>query len=444
VALDFKILSNLSLQCPRGKELLFDERMRANLSESNHPNDLLFMKIGIIREGKIPADQRSPFTPEILYEIQNSFGDSLSLCVEKSEFRCFTDEEYVAQGIEVVTDLSEADILFGVKEVPIQHLIPEKIYFFFSHTIKKQPKNQALLQAILAKSIRLIDYELLKNPAGERVVAFGRWAGIVGAYNAFWTYGKKTGLFDIKRAIACKDLVDLKVELKKVALPPIKIIVTGSGRVGKGVLEILEILGIKEVEPQDFLLNDFEDPVFACLSSSDYLRRKLDGGFDKAHFYANPEAYESHFLPFAQVGEILIAAAYWDPKAPRLFELPAIQSPDFSISVIADITCDLDGSIPTTRRATTIVDPVYDVDRRTTEELPAFGKQDSISVMAIDNLPCELPRESSAEFARQLREWVIPELGKDISPILEKATIARDGDLTLEFMYLSDYVNAAS
>ncbi len=402
------------------------------------------MKIGIIREGKIPADQRTPFTPELLHEIQKGVGASLSFCVETSEVRCFTAEEYQQQGIEVVSDLSDADILFGVKEVPIAQLIPEKTYFFFSHTIKKQPKNKALLQAILAKSIRLIDYELLKNPTGERVVAFGRWAGIVGAYNAFWTYGKKTGLFEIKRAAACKDLEDLKVELKKVVLPPIKIIVTGRGRVGKGVLEILEILGIKEVEPQDFLLNDFEDPVFVCLSSSDYLRRKSDGTYEQADFYANPETYESQFLPFAQVGEILIAAAYWDPKAPRLFELPAIQSPDFSISVIADITCDLDGSIPTTRRASTILDPVYDVDRRTTGELPAFGKQDSISVMAIDNLPCELPRESSAEFARQLRDWVIPELGKDISPILEKATIARDGDLTLEFMYLSDYVSDAS
>ncbi len=415
--------------------------MRAKLSESIYPNDLLFMKIGIIREGKIPADQRSPFTPEILQEIQKSFGDILSICVEKSDFRCFTDKEYEEKGIEVVTDISEADILFGVKEVPINQLIPEKTYFFFSHTIKKQPKNQALLQAILAKSIRLIDYELLKNPAGERVVAFGRWAGIVGAYNAFWTYGMKTGLFEIKRAIACRDLEDLKVELKKVVLPPIKIIVTGSGRVGKGVLEILEILGIQEVEAQDFLQKDYEEPVFVCLSSSDYLRRKSDGGFERSHFYANPESYESHFLPFAQVGEILIAAAYWDPRAPRLFEMAAIQSPNFSVSVIADITCDLDGSIPTTRRASTILEPIYDVDRRTAEELPAFGKQNSISVMAIDNLPCELPRESSAEFARQLREWVIPELGKDISPILEKATIAREGDLTLEFMYLSDYVN---
>ena len=399
------------------------------------------MKIGIIREGKIPGDQRAPFTPEILKSVADSFADQLECCVEQSNLRAFSNQEYLDKGVEIVVDMSDVDVLFGVKEVPIEQLIPNKTYFFFSHTIKKQAKNKGLLQAILAKSIRLIDYELLKNPAGERVVAFGRWAGIVGAYTAFWTYGKKTGLFEISRAMALKDLEGLKGELKQVVLPPIKIIVTGRGRVGKGVLEILEILKIKEVSSQEFLFQQFDEPVFVVVSSSDYLRRKSDGGFDKTHFYAYPEDYESHFLPFAEVGELLIAAAYWDPKAPRLFELDAIKSSNFSISVIADITCDLNGSIPTTHRTTTILDPIYDVDRKTAQELPAFGKQDSISVMAIDNLPCELPRESSTEFAQQLCQWVIPELGKANSSILEKATIARDGDLTLEFMYLSDYVD---
>jgi len=399
------------------------------------------MKIGIIREGKIPGDQRAPFTPEILKSVADSFADQLECCVEQSNLRAFSNQEYLDKGVEIVVDMSDVDVLFGVKEVPIEQLIPNKTYFFFSHTIKKQAKNKGLLQAILAKSIRLIDYELLKNPAGERVVAFGRWAGIVGAYTAFWTYGKKTGLFEISRAMALKDLEGLKGELKQVVLPPIKIIVTGRGRVGKGVLEILEILKIKEVSSQEFLFQQFDEPVFVVVSSSDYLRRKSDGGFDKTHFYAYPEDYESHFLPFAEVGELLIAAAYWDPKAPRLFELDAIKSSNFSISIIADITCDLNGSIPTTHRTTTILDPIYDVDRKTAQELPAFGKQDSISVMAIDNLPCELPRESSTEFAQQLCQWVIPELGKANSSILEKATIARDGDLTLEFMYLSDYVD---
>ncbi len=399
------------------------------------------MKIGIIREGKVPPDARVPFTPLQLKEISEKYGPELTFMVESSPFRCYSDEEYQAQGIEVVEDISQADYLFGVKEVPIDNLIAEKTYFFFSHTIKKQIKNRKLLRNILQKDIRLLDYEVLKDQSGERVVAFGRWAGIVGAYNAFLTYGKKTGLYDLRRASECRDLEDLKVELKKVTLPPVKIVVTGHGRVGKGVLEILQMLGITRVDTHEFLHSYFEEPVFVVLSSGDFNRRKSDGGFDREEFYSNPELYESHFLKFAEAGEILIAAAYWNPGAPRLFELEDISSPDFSISVIADITCDVGGSIPTTFRASTILDPIYDVDRETGSELPAFGKQTSISVMAIDNLPCELPRESSAEFGKQLMQWVIPALFEENSPILERATLARDGDLTLEYMYLSDFVS---
>ncbi|MFL0683714.1 alanine dehydrogenase [Algoriphagus aquaeductus] len=399
------------------------------------------MKIGIIREGKIPPDKRTPFIPAQLRELSEKYGDQLTFLVESSPIRSYTDQEYLDAGIEVVTDISRADILFGVKEVPVDQLIPDKTYFFFSHTIKKQAKNRALLKNILQKNIRLLDYEVLKNESGERVVAFGRWAGIVGAYNAFWTYGKKTGLYDLRRAAECHDLQDLKSELSKVSLPPVKIVVTGSGRVGKGVAEVLGILKIKQVDTQEFLHFYFEEPVYVVLSSSDYNRRKSDGGYDREEFYSFPERYESHFSKFAEAGEILIASAYWNPGAPRLFELKEISSPDFSLSVIADVTCDVDGSIPTTFRASTIQDPVYDVDRDSGEELPAFGKQTSISVMAIDNLPCELPRESSAEFGRQLSEWVIPALLEEYSPILERATIARDGDLTLEYMYLTDFVN---
>lgn len=398
------------------------------------------MKIGIIREGKVPPDARVPFTPAQLRQISEKYGSELTFLVESSPFRCYSDDEYLAQGIEVVEDISKADYLFGVKEVPIDKLISDKTYFFFSHTIKKQIKNRQLLRSILHKNIRLIDYEVLKDESGERVVAFGKWAGIVGAYNAFLTYGKKTGLYDLRRATECRDLEDLKFELKKVTLPPVKIVVTGHGRVGKGALEILQILRIAQVDVHEFLHNYFEEPVFVILSSGDFNRRKSDGGFDREEFYANPELYESHFLKFAEAAEILIAAAYWNPGAPRLFEMEDINSPDFSISVIADITCDVGGSIPTTFRASTILDPIYDVDRETGVELPAFGKQTSISVMAIDNLPCELPRESSAEFGNQLIDWVIPALFEENSPILERATIARDGDLTLEYMYLSDFV----
>jgi alanine dehydrogenase len=398
------------------------------------------MKIGIIREGKNPPDKRSPFTPDQLQSLNQKFEGQLKFYVESSPIRCFSDEEYESKGVEVIFDISGCDVLFGVKEVPIANLIPDKTYFFFSHTIKRQAYNRGLLQAVLGKNIRLIDYEVLKNESGSRVVAFGRWAGVVGAYNAMWTYGQKTGLFEIKRAHDCFDLAEMKEELQKVQLPPIKIILNGSGRVGNGAKEILDAMGIRQVGKEDFLHQYFDEPVFVQLKSEDFNRRKTDGGFDKDEFYTSPEKYESHFLKFAEEGEMLIAAAYWDPKAPRLFELKDIQSDEFGISVIADVTCDINGSVPTTSKASSILSPVYDVDRQTMTEIEAFGKQNSISVMAIDNLPCELPREASRDFGNQLIEWVIPSLLDEPAPILEKATIARDGDLTLEFMYLTDYV----
>lgn len=398
------------------------------------------MNIGIIREGKNPPDKRAPFSPDQLKALSEKYHPQLTFLVESSPARCYSDDEYRQAGIEVTDDIAQADVLFGVKEVPVSQLIPEKTYFFFSHTIKKQIHNKKLLRAILEKNIRLIDYEVLKDKSGDRVVAFGRWAGVVGAYNSFWTYGKKTALYDLKRASECKDLAELKQELSKVQLPPIKIVVTGAGRVGKGIREILEILKIKEVDTHEFLHLYFEEPVYTVLSSSDYNRRKVDGGFNREEFYSFPEKYESHFLKFAEAGEMLIAGAYWNPGAPRLFELADINSPDFSLSVIADVTCDIGGSIPTSLRASSILDPVYDVDRVSGTEIPAFGSQTSISVMAIDNLPCELPRESSIEFGRQLEQWVIPALLEENAPILEKATLARDGDLTLEFMYLMDFV----
>jgi len=399
------------------------------------------MKIGLIREGKIPQDKRVAFTPSQIKKLQQLYPEQIEFVVEPSAIRCYNDEEYKEAGILMHEDMALCDILMGIKEVPIAQLIPNKTYVFFSHTIKKQPSNRRMLQHILENNIQLLDYELLKNEKGERTVAFGRWAGIVGAYNGLWTYGQKSGLYDLKRAYTCFDRNEMDKELEKVQLPPIKIVVTGKGRVGKGVEEVLKKVGIKEVSTQEFLHQYYEEPVFTILGSSDYNRRKTDGGFDREEFYKNPEKYESHFLKYAEVSDILMAAAYWDHKAPRLFEREDIQSEEFNISVIADITCDIDGSVPTTVKASTIIDPVYDIDRDSFSVLPAFGKQQSISVMAIDNLPTELPRNASEEFGEQLSEYFIPELLKPQSLILEKATIARDGDLTLDFMYLKDYVN---
>lgn len=401
------------------------------------------MKIGLIREGKIPADKRVPFTPLQAEEIQLRFPDIKMLCQE-SDIRCFSDDEYREHGIEVKKDVSDCDVLMGIKEVPIDLLIEGKTYFFFSHTIKKQAYNRKLLQAVLKKKIKLVDYEVLTDRQGNRLVAFGRYAGIVGAYNGLWAYGKRFGLFSLRRAHECFDVNDLKLELRKVKLPPVKIILTGAGRVGKGSMETLDSAGIRKVNSHDFLTRSFTEPVYVQLSSADYHTHKEGRIFHREEFHKHPERYTSTFGDFTKVADILMAGAYWNPKAPVLFTREEMLSPEFRIQVIADITCDIDGSIPSTKHSTTIVDPLYDYDAATDSVQPALTGEKFVTVMAVDNLPCELPRSASEEFGHDLINKVLPLLNNiDHDDIIKRATIAEDGHLTTNYEYLSDYVQGS-
>lgn len=400
------------------------------------------LKIGLIREGKVPPDLRVPFTPLQVEEIQQRFTHVKVVCQESS-FRSFKDDEFRELDIEVVNDVSDCDILMGIKEVPIDSLIANKTYLFFSHTIKKQPYNRKLLQAILKKNIRLIDYEALKDTQGNRLVAFGRFAGIVGAYNGLMTYGKRYNLFSLRRAFECYDINDLKLELRKVKLPPIKIILTGAGRVGKGAMETLDTAGIRKVNAADFLSKEFDEPVYTQLSSADYHERKEGGHFNREEFHRNPERYNSLFPKYTKVAQLLLAGAYWNPKAPVLFKREDMLDPDFKMKVIADITCDINGSVPSTKRASTIPDPLYDYDPVTDSVLPALSNERYITTMAVDNLPCELPRSASEEFGRDLIDRILkPLLVGDVDGIIKRGTVAEKGALTEEFHYLQDYVSA--
>jgi len=397
------------------------------------------IKIAIIREEKIPQDTRTPITPIQAKLIKTRFP-SIDICCQSSDMRCFSDDEYRSEGIEVVEDISHCDLFFGVKEVKIRSLIPDKTYFFFSHTIKKQPHNQQLLRTIVDQNIRLIDYECLTDEQGIRVIAFGRWAGIVGTYNALWTFGKKYGSYTIKRAYQCKDLKELHRELKKVTLPPVKILITGNGRVARGGLEILDAAGIKRVDAEQYLFQQFDKPVYCQIDVDVYTKRKDGSEFRFDHFFKHPEKYKSNFNTFTKTTDILIMAAYWDPSAPKLFELNEVKEDSFTIRVIADITCDINGSVPTTIKATTIEDPVYDFDLKKVNEIQAFS-DDQLSVMSIDNLPNELPRDASGAFGEQLIENVLPALMRGFDqPMIKNATIAERGDLTKKFEYLRDYL----
>jgi len=398
------------------------------------------IKIGLIREGKVPPDKRVPFTPVQVEEIAQRFPSVKVVC-QQSPLRCFTDDEYRTLDIDVTDNVNDCDILMGIKEVPVANLIDYKTYLFFSHTIKKQAYNQKLLQAVLQKNIRLIDYEVLTDKLGNRLVAFGRYAGIVGAYNGLWTYGKRYHAYALRRAFDCYDINDLKLELRKIKLPPIKIILTGAGRVGKGAMETLDTAGIRKVSPYNFLAKTFDEPVYVQLGSSDYHMRKEGGHFNREEFHRHPEKYTSTFLPFCQAADILMAGAFWNPKAPVLFTKQDMLAPEFKVKIVADITCDIEGSVPSTKKASSISDPIYDYNPATDSMEPALSKDSNVTVMAVDNLPCELPRSASEEFGHDLIDKVIPLLvGDDQDDIIKRATIAEGGKLTDNFRYLEDYV----
>jgi saccharopine dehydrogenase (NAD+, L-lysine forming) len=398
------------------------------------------MKIGILREGKTPPDKRVPLTPEQCVEVQKKFPH-VSVLVQPSPVRSFADDEYARLGIPLKEDLSECDILLGVKEVRTEDFIPGKIYLFFSHTIKKQAYNRKLLQTVLKKNIQLVDYEVLTNKEGFRIIGFGRFAGLVGAYSGLRAFGLRNKLFDLKPANLCHDLEEMFFILDSVKLPPVKIAVTGDGRVAGGVLEILNHMKIKRISPKAFLKGQqLNQPVFTQLLPVNYTRRKDGENFDLMHFFNHPEMYENAFLPFTEVTDILIAAAFWDPKAPVLFTAEDMKFPPFRIRVISDITCDIEGSIPSTKRAATIEDPYYDYNPESGELEPAFSSLKNVTVQAVDNLPCELPKDASLDFGRNLIDKVFPSLfGEDTDGIVERSSITKDGKLTKRFSYLQDF-----
>ncbi|MEL6945512.1 MAG: NAD(P)-dependent oxidoreductase [Bacteroidota bacterium] len=356
-----------------------------------------------------------------------------------SENRILGDEEYEKQKVSLSGDMENCEVLMGVKEVPIDSLIPNKTYFFFSHTIKEQIYNRKLLQAILAKNIRLLDYEVLTDEKGRRLIAFGRFAGMVGAHNGLWTYGKRTGAFELKRMKNHKDYAEAQAFYKTVQFPPIKIVLTGTGRVGKGAAEVLDDMGIKKVSPADFLSQDFKQAVYTQLVCEDYAQRKDGSVFNKKDFYEHPEWFESKFAPYTQVSDLMVNGIYWDNNAPAFFTKEEMKNNDFKIKVIADVTCDIApvSSIPSTLFASTIADPVFGYDPQEEAEAKAF-QSNCIDMMTIDNLPNELPRDASQSFGNQFIEFILPELLKEESKILERATVAENGQLGKHFQYLEN------
>ena len=400
------------------------------------------VKVGILRETKTPPDRRVPLTPAQIVELRDKYP-FVEFYVQPSDIRCYTDDEYKYLKIPIREDLSHCDILMGVKEVDKRLFIPGKTYMFFAHVAKKQPHNREMLREILRNKVRLIDYEYLTTDKGQRVVAFGRWAGIVGSYNALRARGIKTNRFKLKPAFQCRDLDEMWAGLRLIQLKPgLKILVTGEGRVGSGAMETLSVCNnLLKVSPEDFLTKEFDVPTVCQIGPQHYVEH-IDGRpFDFNNFIYHPEDYRSQFLKYTKVTDVLIAAHFWDPKSPVFFTREDLEKPDFRISVIADISCDVGGPIPTTLRASSIADPFYSYNKTKHCEEEAFSNPENITVMAIDNLPGELPRDSSGDFGRQLADNVLHDLfHENPTTMIQRATITANGRLEPQYGYLTDWV----
>lgn len=399
------------------------------------------LRVGILRETKNPPDRRVPLTPPQIVALEELYPN-VEFFVQPSDFRCYSNEEYEYLDIPLREDLRDCDILMGVKEIDKRTFIPWKKYLFFAHVAKKQPHNLEMFRAMAEKNISLIDFEYLTTDKGQRVVAFGRHAGIVGAYNGLRARGIKTNKFKLKPAYQCHDLDEMWAGLKLIEIKQgLKLLVTGDGRVAHGAMETLAVANVEQVAPDDYLKKEFDVPVFCQLKPEHYARHKDGLNFSFSHFTKFPQEYQSTFLPYTKVTDILITGHFWDPRSPLFFTREDMKKPDFRISVIADISCDINGPIPSTHRVTTISDPFYSYNPILEIEEPAFSRQTNITVMSIDNLPGELPRDASQDFGKMLMSSVLLDLLSEIkSPMIERATILRDGKLTPGYNYLKDFL----
>ena len=398
--------------------------------------------IGIVRESR-NDENRTPLVPEHIKKYKES-NPNINFIIQPSNSRCFSDEEYELCGAKINENLNECSIIFGVKEIDPNILINNRTYLFFSHTFKinKQQKNiekhkKDLLLSILNKKITLIDYENIRGKNGTRCLGFGRFAGIVGCYNTLNLLLKVLGKQSLASAYKINDYERLVLNLKNLYFPKTKILVTGDGRVAKGVIELLNLTNIKAVSKKDFLEKKFDQPIFCNLETKDYVTNNSSTNFNLEHFIDNPQDYSSSALQYLKETDILISAHYWDPSSPKIFENEDLKDLQ-NLKIVGDITCDINGSVPTTIRSTTIEEPNYWIERYTLKEIDE--NNDGIAVMAVDNLPSELPRDSSTEFSEGIINEVLPFLLKEDDGRILNGTITTDGSFLEKYNYLNDYI----
>ena len=406
--------------------------------------------LAVLSEARID-ENRTPFSPTQISNLLNKFSN-LKIIVQPSKRRCFEDKDYLKAGAQITDNLSSADIFFGVKEVDISTLIKDKTYLFFSHTSKvRQYIGQAiedkaiiykkkLLREVIKKKITLIDYENVRDASGDsyRYLGFGRFAGIIGAYNTLNLYLKLYNKQPLPRAFEINNYEQIKKLISKQNFNKLKILVTGSGRAAKGAIEMLKHANIKQVSVNDYLKKKNDEAIFCNISPRKHIERKDGKTSSYEDFNLNPHEYNYKVKNYLFDTDMFIACHYWDPKFPKLFSPKQIN--EFkNLNIIGDVTCDINGSVPTTIRSTLIAKPYYSINTDTMKEIELGNK--GIAVMAVDNLPSELARDASEEFGSSVMSEILPYLLNEDDGRINRATTASNGKFCSKFTYLNDFIN---
>lgn len=425
------------------------------------------MVIGIRREDKSIWEKRAPLVPEDIRELKKG---GFKFIVQPSPIRIFLDSEYENAGAEINEDLSGANIILGVKEIPPAKLLPEKVYMYFSHTIKGQPYNMPMLKKLLELKTTLIDYEKITNDRGKRLIFFGNFAGYAGVIDTLWAFGRrlmeegiKTPFSVIKPAHKYSSLDEAKKEIKRAGekikdnglpgeLQPFVIGIAGYGNVSRGAQEIIDLLPVKEVEPEEiFRLPPDPSTIYKVVFKEWHMVEPIKGKFELLDYYKNPHKYRGIFENYISYLTILINAIYWEEKYPRLVTKEAlkriyIDTP--KLKVIGDISCDIEGAIEATVKCTEPGEPVFIYDVERDEPVHSFTGKGPL-ILAVDILPSELPREASIYFSHVLKGFIphiasadynVPFEKLNLPPELKRAVIVHKGELTPDYKYLEKFI----
>jgi len=411
-----------------------------------------YFTISIIKEARVD-ENRTPLVPSQIQTLISNFPN-LKILVQPSKNRCFKDKDYSKAGAKIQDDISQSDIIFGIKEVEISKLIENKTYLFFSHTSKVRNDNsqtaqdaaiiykKKLLKEVLKRKITLIDYENIREESKDayRYLGFGRFAGIVGCYNTLNLYLKLQKKQLLPRAFEINSYKKIQELISKQSFDKLKILQTGKGNVAKGSMEILKHANIKQISLNDFLNKKYDEAVFCNISLREHVERNDGKDSSYQDFMLNPHKYKSKATNYLHNADMLITGHFWDPKFPKLFSLNQI-SEFKKLKIIGDITCDVNGSIPTTIRSTSIAKPYYSIDINSMKEIDLCNK--GIAVMAVDNLPSELPREASEEFGNSIISEVLPYLINKDDGRIYRATTASKGKFYPSYSYLENFIRTS-